>query len=78
MHRDLKPENFLFLEKGVAIEKSTLKLIDFGLSTPFEPGQKCSTKGFLRILYRTKNALAIMYRVPRDRLPSILLPSDDA
>lgn len=44
MHRDLKPENFLFVEKNLEIEKCTLKLIDFGLSCPFEQGQVFSTK----------------------------------
>ena len=43
MHRDLKPENFLFLTKE-SIEKSPLKIIDFGLSCRFEPGQLMSTK----------------------------------
>nr|GEV61980.1 calcium-dependent protein kinase 26-like [Tanacetum cinerariifolium] len=35
MHRDLKPENFLFVDKD---EDSSLKAIDFGLSTFFKPG----------------------------------------
>jgi len=35
MHRDLKPENFLFVEKDQPIEKSTIKIIDFGLSCTF-------------------------------------------
>ena len=43
MHRDLKPENFLFLTKE-SIEKSPLKIIDFGLSCRFQPGQMMSTK----------------------------------
>eukprot|EP00933_Yihiella_yeosuensis_P071794 TRINITY_DN80028_c0_g1_i1.p1 TRINITY_DN80028_c0_g1~~TRINITY_DN80028_c0_g1_i1.p1 ORF type:complete len:566 (+),score=134.61 TRINITY_DN80028_c0_g1_i1:90-1787(+) len=42
-HRDLKPENFLFLTKD-PINKSTLKIIDFGLSTRFEDGKVLSTK----------------------------------
>jgi len=42
-HRDLKPENFLFVSKD-PIEKSTLKIIDFGLSCKFEPGQTMTTK----------------------------------
>ena len=42
-HRDLKPENFLFTTKE-ALEKSPLKIIDFGLSCRFEPGQQMSTK----------------------------------
>jgi calcium-dependent protein kinase len=43
MHRDLKPENFLFATKE-SIEKSPLKIIDFGLSCRFEPDQQMSTK----------------------------------
>lgn len=43
-HRDLKPENFLFMSKG-PIDKSVLKLIDFGLSACFQEGGKpMSTK----------------------------------
>ncbi|CAN8312520.1 unnamed protein product [Cochlearia groenlandica] len=37
MHRDLKPENFLFANKK---ENSPLKVIDFGLSMFFKPGDK--------------------------------------
>merc|ERR1719203_1155475 len=37
-HRDLKPENFIFSTKE-PIEKSILKIIDFGLSCKFEPNQ---------------------------------------
>ena len=44
MHRDIKPENFLLGEKSVPIEKATVKIIDFGLSCKFEPGDFCSTK----------------------------------
>ncbi|KAH6781565.1 calcium-dependent protein kinase 30 [Perilla frutescens var. hirtella] len=36
MHRDLKPENFLFANKK---ENSALKVIDFGLSVFFKPGE---------------------------------------
>ncbi|KAI6696551.1 hypothetical protein NL676_016670 [Syzygium grande] len=36
MHRDLKPENFLFVNEQ---EDSPLKMIDFGLSTFFKPGE---------------------------------------
>lgn len=42
VHRDLKPENFLFTEKE-AIEKSTIKIIDFGLSRSFTPGEVLTT-----------------------------------
>lgn len=42
-HRDLKPENFLFTTKD-PIEKSTLKVIDFGLACKFEPNQVLTTK----------------------------------
>ncbi|KAH0453708.1 hypothetical protein IEQ34_018032 [Dendrobium chrysotoxum] len=35
MHRDLKPENFLFVNM---MESSPLKMIDFGLSIFFKPG----------------------------------------
>jgi calcium-dependent protein kinase len=42
-HRDLKPENFIFLTKD-PIETSSLKLIDFGLSTWFEEGKVLTTK----------------------------------
>jgi len=42
-HRDLKPENFLLATKE-ALEKSLLKIIDFGLSTTYAPGQVLSTR----------------------------------
>jgi len=42
-HRDLKPENFLFLAK-TQLEKTLLKIIDFGLSCKFEMGQVLNTK----------------------------------
>lgn len=42
-HRDLKPENFLFRSKD-PIETNILKLIDFGLSATFEPGELFQTK----------------------------------
>lgn len=44
MHRDLKAENFLFKERGVPIEDSEIKVIDFGLSTYFEKGVPRTTK----------------------------------
>ncbi|PAN36498.1 hypothetical protein PAHAL_6G288100 [Panicum hallii] len=37
IHRDLKPENFLFANKS---EDSPLKVIDFGLSVFFNPGDR--------------------------------------
>ncbi|CAL5000817.1 unnamed protein product [Urochloa decumbens] len=37
IHRDLKPENFLFANKS---EDSPLKVIDFGLSVLFNPGDR--------------------------------------
>jgi calcium-dependent protein kinase len=43
MHRDLKPENFLFRSKD-PVEKTDLKIIDFGLSCEFTPGQTVSTR----------------------------------
>jgi len=42
-HRDLKPENFLFTTKD-KIEKSTLKIIDFGLARHFGPDTVLTTK----------------------------------
>jgi len=42
-HRDLKPENFLFATKD-ALDKSVLKIIDFGLSCNFKTGQTMSTR----------------------------------
>jgi len=42
-HRDLKPENFLFATKE-PIEKTLLKIIDFGLSCKFDVGQVLTTK----------------------------------
>jgi calcium-dependent protein kinase len=42
-HRDLKPENFLFATKE-PIEKSSLKVIDFGLACKFAADQVLTTK----------------------------------
>mmetsp|Transcript_106141 Transcript_106141/g.165698 ORF Transcript_106141/g.165698 Transcript_106141/m.165698 type:complete len:519 (-) Transcript_106141:164-1720(-) len=42
-HRDLKPENFLFANKD-PIEKSALKVIDFGLACKFAQDQVLTTK----------------------------------
>jgi len=42
-HRDLKPENFLFATKDT-VEKSIVKVIDFGLATTFTAGQVLTTK----------------------------------
>merc|ERR1719384_2902006 len=42
-HRDLKPENFIFVNKE-ALEKSSIKLIDFGASSRFEEGQFLKTR----------------------------------
>ncbi|KAK3136374.1 hypothetical protein QOZ80_5BG0433000 [Eleusine coracana subsp. coracana] len=39
MHRDLKPENFLYANTS---ENSPLKVIDFGLSVCFQPGDRFS------------------------------------
>jgi calcium-dependent protein kinase len=43
-HRDLKPENFLLSVKGEAIKDTPLKIIDFGLSRRFTPGEKMYTR----------------------------------
>jgi len=42
-HRDFKPENFLFTTKET-IDKSQLKVIDFGLACQFSAGQVLTTK----------------------------------
>ncbi|KAK1409866.1 hypothetical protein QVD17_36395 [Tagetes erecta] len=39
MHRDLKPEKFLFVNEVKEEEESPLKLIHFGLSVFFQPGE---------------------------------------
>eukprot|EP00929_Paragymnodinium_shiwhaense_P046134 TRINITY_DN23499_c0_g1_i1.p1 TRINITY_DN23499_c0_g1~~TRINITY_DN23499_c0_g1_i1.p1 ORF type:complete len:716 (+),score=188.15 TRINITY_DN23499_c0_g1_i1:164-2311(+) len=50
IHRDLKPDNVLLRDKG-KIEKTTVKLTDFGLSTSFTAGQvftqKCGTARYI-------------------------------
>jgi len=42
-HRDLKPENFLFVSKE-PLERTQLKIIDFGLACMFRAGSVLSTK----------------------------------
>merc|ERR1712187_798174 len=42
-HRDLKPENFIFMTKD-PLEKSMLKIIDFGLSCSFSADKVLTTK----------------------------------
>ena len=42
-HRDLKPENYL-LARDLPIEQTHLKLIDFGMSRKFVPGQAMTTR----------------------------------
>jgi len=45
VHRDLKPENFLFSSKDMIDKKENLlKIIDFGLSCVFKPGEDLKTK----------------------------------
>jgi len=44
MHRDLKPENWLLASTKQAIQQADLKLIDFGLSKRFTPGEFATTK----------------------------------
>merc|ERR1719359_262141 len=41
-HRDLKPENLIFVDKK-PIEKSTVKVIDFGIAKQFVPGVPLTT-----------------------------------
>mmetsp|Transcript_83502 Transcript_83502/g.236430 ORF Transcript_83502/g.236430 Transcript_83502/m.236430 type:complete len:313 (+) Transcript_83502:30-968(+) len=42
-HRDLKTQNFLFLDRG-PISQNVVKVIDFGISCQFEPGEVLTTK----------------------------------
>lgn len=42
-HRDLKLENFLFATKE-PVERSCLKIIDFGLSAQFQPGKPMTSR----------------------------------
>jgi serine/threonine protein kinase len=37
-HRDLKPENILMVDDG---DEADVKLVDFGLSKTFGPGETC-------------------------------------
>lgn len=37
-HRDLKPENILMVDKS---ENANIKMVDFGLSKTFGPGETC-------------------------------------
>ena len=50
MHRDLKPENMILKEKG-DLEKCTLKLVDFGLSSYCDMKEylfkRCGTPGYV-------------------------------
>jgi len=41
-HRDLKPENILLLTRD-PLERNTLKVVDFGVSCTFKPGQELRT-----------------------------------
>eukprot|EP00929_Paragymnodinium_shiwhaense_P014603 TRINITY_DN12252_c0_g2_i1.p2 TRINITY_DN12252_c0_g2~~TRINITY_DN12252_c0_g2_i1.p2 ORF type:complete len:414 (+),score=121.94 TRINITY_DN12252_c0_g2_i1:58-1299(+) len=42
-HRDLKPENFLLSKSEESMATGTLKVIDFGLSKRFQPGEFMKT-----------------------------------
>merc|ERR1712073_89412 len=44
-HRDVKSENFMLLE-GKNITETTVKMIDFGFSKRFVPGEYMSTLAF--------------------------------
>lgn len=43
-HRDLKLENFLLAERGLPLEESTVKIVDFGLAENFKAGVKMTAK----------------------------------
>jgi len=43
VHRDLKPDNLMFVTDA-PIEENVLKVIDFGVSSPFQHGKMLSTK----------------------------------
>ncbi|CAE8621616.1 unnamed protein product, partial [Polarella glacialis] len=63
-HRDLKPENFLLLNK-CPLEESTLKLIDFGLSRRFQPGEVLKT-AVGTLAYVAPEVLKQAYSTPCD------------
>lgn len=58
-HRDLKPENILMVDDT---ENAAIKLVDFGLSKTFLPGEKClepyGTLGYV--------APEVLMRIPYD------------
>jgi len=66
VHRDLKPENFLFASDA---EDAPLKLIDFGLATKLEKGQRlttdCGTPGYKapQVLNKNYNELCDVWSV---------------
>ena len=63
VHRDLKPENFILqqkLQQVGRLEDSTLKLIDFGLATYCEEGEKL-TAPLGTVLYVAPEVLAESY-----------------
>jgi serine/threonine protein kinase len=37
VHRDVKPENLLVDVSGASLDNYTVKMIDFGISTIFDP-----------------------------------------
>jgi len=60
VHRDLKPENFLLDSKG-PISKTTLKIIDFGLSCCWAQGDKMMTDKVGSTSYVAPEVLAGSY-----------------